>query len=142
MARSRSDAPFSPSVLICAPVVVRIFIFGFAEMTWRLVTTAGPSAVLTRKPVPSALSPLISTTAWVCASVRLIGAARSAGAGVGGVVLPKALVSVWGVGGVDEASCSFEVLLPKQTLTSLRAWVISSFALDVSLFCKSEMADL
>src|SRR5471030_1786520 len=91
MAKSRSEAPFSESVLICAPVVVRILIFGFAERTWRLVTTAGPSAVLTRNPVPSLASPLITTTAWAWSSVKLpetglTGAEFVAGAGAAGTV--------------------------------------------------------
>ncbi len=58
-------------VCTCAPLVVKIFTLGLAESTCWLVTTAGPSGVVTRKPVPSPRSPLMTTTACACASVRL-----------------------------------------------------------------------
>ena len=47
--------------------------------------TTGPSGVLTRKPVPSALSPLISTTAEACSAESFtVGEACWAMAGAGG----------------------------------------------------------
>src|SRR5271163_1927891 len=71
MARSRSDAPFIESTVTSSPVLVVTFRFGLLAMTWILVMTVGPSGVLTMKPVPSALSPVISTTARAWSSESL-----------------------------------------------------------------------
>src|ERR1700744_5244573 len=86
-------------------LLVVIMMLGLLARSCWLVMTAGPSFVLTRKPVPSPMSPLISTTARAWSTVRALAEADGAGAGAGVMA---------GCGGEEGALCNGDGGAPKE----------------------------